>query len=234
MTDEEKNNLVIYVLTDKIKKSNPEKYGNLTTPEEWQDVLENDKAAVDAAGKELETMTDEDWENYEAQYEASMNTPAYRKGGILSAAKGAKLKKLRSLEKPKKCKCGCNMVDIKEKGGKITSVCSCRCGGKVSKKEKGGLLKEAKEKLLKTKLIKKNQDGAKINKANPATKNKGTFKQSIDAELKADSAAYAKAYPKSDIARQFNKDNPPKKLVKKECGGKLKNRIAKAKLANKK
>ena len=49
MTDEEKNNLVVYVLTDKIKKANPEKYGNISTPEEWQDVFENDKAVVDAA-----------------------------------------------------------------------------------------------------------------------------------------------------------------------------------------
>ncbi len=60
MTDEEKNNLVVYVLTDKIKKANPEKYGNISTPEEWQDVFENDKAVVDAAGEELKLMTEDD------------------------------------------------------------------------------------------------------------------------------------------------------------------------------
>lgn len=58
------------------------------------------------------------------------------------AKKGAKLEKLTSFKKATKCKCGCAMVDVKEKGGKISSTCSCKCGGKVKtpKKEKGGTL----------------------------------------------------------------------------------------------
>ena len=61
------------------------------------------------------------------------------------AKKGAKLKKLQALKKSpkaKKCVCGCDLVTFKEKGGKLSTKCSCNCkGGKVSKKEDGGILK---------------------------------------------------------------------------------------------
>ena len=232
MTDEEKNNLVVYVLTDKIKKANPEKYGNISTPEEWQDVFENDKAVVDAAWEELRPMTESEWDKYEQEYEATTNTPEYKKGGVLIAAKGAKLQKLRNVGKAKKCKCGCNMVDIKDKGGKITSVCSCRCGGEISKKEKGGLLKDAKEKLAKNRLIKKDQAGAKI--AKPAqTKKPVSFKDKVAAEEQIEKKEYVKAYPKSELAKKTTKPVAKKPLIK-EKGGQIKNRLAKAKLLNKK
>lgn len=69
----------------------------------------------------------------------------------VSAKKGAKLDYLISLSKykkgkkinTKKCKCGCDMINVKEDGGKIVSKCSCNCGGgKVKKKERGGILDE--------------------------------------------------------------------------------------------
>jgi hypothetical protein len=65
---------------------------------------------------------------------------------ILKSASGAKLnklKKLKSMKKssPKKCKCGCDMIEVKEDGGKIVSKCSCNCGGgKIKTKQKGGIL----------------------------------------------------------------------------------------------
>lgn len=120
------------------------------------------------------------------------------------AAKGAKLQKLKA--GAKKCKCGCAMVTSKEKGGKLVSKCACGCD------------------------VKKAQAGAKL----PPKGNAKAFKASVDSELKKDSADYAKAYPKSDTAKQFNKNNPPKKLVLKEAGGKVIDRIAKAKLTKKK
>lgn len=56
-----------------------------------------------------------------------------------NGAKLNTLKKLKSMKKtPKKCACGCDMVDKKEAGGKIVSSCSCGC--KAQKKEEGGNL----------------------------------------------------------------------------------------------
>ena len=127
------------------------------------------------------------------------------------------------------------MVDIKDKGGKITSVCSCRCGGEISKKEKGGLLKDAKEKLANNRLIKKDQAGAKI--AKPAkpdqTKKPVSFKDKVAAEEQIEKKEYVKAYPKSELAKKTTKPVAKKPLIK-EKGGKIKNRLAKAKLLNKK
>lgn len=33
---------------------------------------------------------------------------------------------------PKKCSCGCDMIDKKAAGGKVVSECSCKCGGKMA------------------------------------------------------------------------------------------------------
>lgn len=38
------------------------------------------------------------------------------------------------------CSCGCEMVEKKDSGGKVTSTCSCNCKGGKLKKEEGGLL----------------------------------------------------------------------------------------------
>lgn len=71
------------------------------------------------------------------------------------AKNGNKLGYLKSLNsykkgKPQKCKCGCDMIDVKEEGGKITTKCSCNCGGgKVKIKEKGGVLDKLELKSLK-------------------------------------------------------------------------------------
>lgn len=75
-------------------------------------------------------MTDEDWENLDEQYSQQKES-----NEAILAAKGAKLKKLKS--KAKKCKCGCDMVTVKEKGGKMISKCSCGCGGDIKKGAKG-------------------------------------------------------------------------------------------------
>lgn len=62
---------------------------------------------------------------------------------ILSAANGAKLSNLKRLRKvkkkkhTKKCKCGCDLIESMEEGGKLVSKCSCGCKG-VKSKKKGG------------------------------------------------------------------------------------------------
>lgn len=47
-----------------------------------------------------------------------------------------------------KCGCGCNMVTVKEEGGKMSSKCACNCGGKM-KHQKGGVIKAQKGASLK-------------------------------------------------------------------------------------
>lgn len=120
------------------------------------------------------------------------------------AAKGAKLQKLKA--GAKKCKCGCAMVTSKEKGGKLVSKCACGCD------------------------VKKAQAGAKL----PVVKKPApSFKDKVAAEEKAEVKEYSKAYPKSDVAKQA-KSVPSKKPILKEKGGKVVDRIAKAKLIKKK
>ncbi|MGV8961811.1 MAG: hypothetical protein ACOH2V_00250 [Candidatus Saccharimonadaceae bacterium] len=49
---------------------------------------------------------------------------------ITKGAKGTKAKKM------KKCECGCAKVLTKSAGGQLTSVCACKCGGKMKKAKK--------------------------------------------------------------------------------------------------
>ena len=98
------------------------------------------------------------------------------------------------------------MVDIKDKGGKLVSKCACGCD------------------------VKKAQAGAKL----PVVKKPApSFKDKVAAEEKAEVKEYSKAYPKSDVAKQA-KSVPSKKPILKEKGGKVVDRIAKAKLIKKK
>lgn len=82
-----------------------------------------------------------------------------------------------------------------------------RCGGKAKrrvKKNMGGTVSNDWS-------IAKDQKGDKIEK-----KKEIPFKKKVEQEAKADSADYAKAYPKSEVAKKYNKDNPPKRITKKK------------------
>jgi len=63
---------------------------------------------------------------------------------VVSAKKGGYLLKLKKGKAtPKKCGCGCNMIEVKAEGGTMISKCACNCkGGKVDKKESGGLIQK--------------------------------------------------------------------------------------------
>ena len=50
-----------------------------------------------------------------------------------------------------KCGCGCNMVTVKEEGGKMSSKCACNCGGKM-KHQKGGQINNKKSNNMKENL----------------------------------------------------------------------------------
>lgn len=135
MNKEQVEKLLPYFAYKYSKQLNPNKYGKASM-EEWANLIEqspeDEKAIIEAA----KSLTDEDWTKLDQEYTSETNT------NITSAKRGAKieyLKKLKTKEsksKAKKCACGCDMIDKKEKGGKIVSTCSCGC--KTQKKEEGG------------------------------------------------------------------------------------------------
>lgn len=141
MTDEKKKELFSHFAYIYSVKKNPNKYGK-DTFEEWASKIKEDKPWIEELAKAAAIESDEMnayWDEAEKLATTSQ---------VQSAKNGAKLenlKKLQSVKKKvtKKCKCGCEMVDMKEEGGKITSKCACNCGGgKVGMKSKGGVLFE--------------------------------------------------------------------------------------------
>ena len=98
--------------------------------------------------EEASKLTDEDWVGIEDQFNKLQETPA--EAEVQFAKNGAKLNNLKRLQKhksqktaePKKCSCGCTMIDKKEKGGKVVSTCSCGCS---NKKEEGGSINNPKD-----------------------------------------------------------------------------------------
>lgn len=81
-----------------------------------------------------------------------------------------------------------------------------KCGAKMKKRVKKNMGGE----VTPAWSVPTNQKGGK------ATYTDKPIKEKIKVDEKADSTAYAKAYPKSDLAKKFNKDNPPKKRVTKK------------------
>lgn len=137
----------LYILNKLYKEdglSNPEKYKNdsafLAEIERLQNQDEDLIAEISNAASDTSGKFNNVWE----KANELVNSPTYAKDG-------AKLDYIKSLNsykkgkkiKPVKCKCGCEMVEAKEAGGKIVSKCACNCGGgKIKKKEKGGILDE--------------------------------------------------------------------------------------------
>ena len=138
---------IIYTLA-KLKK-----LGKQLPEESSEDSIETflSENASEAAkiGEEFDSLSDsalkEDADFMEYYSEVVNNLQSQKENNAILAKKGAKLKKLQTLKKSpkaKKCACGCDLVTFKEEGGKLSTKCSCNCkGGKVSKKEDGGILK---------------------------------------------------------------------------------------------
>lgn len=146
---------------------------------------------------------------------------------VSAAAKGAKLNYIKSLRG--QCPDGFETNYFK-KGGVICSKCIKKAQAQQAtpKAEKGTKVvndfKAEMEKCggkMKKKSAKKQTGGPIIEKDQNGNKmlNEKDWKKKVDSEAKADSAAYAKAYPKSEIAKKFNKENSKKKPAKKQNGG---------------
>lgn len=98
----------------------------------FETVLKDDKFVEAFTSNPEETATALAQEIVKYQENAASQQEA------IMAKKGARLMKLKKGGK-KKCACGCELVEKKEAGGKVSSVCSCGCKvEKVSKKEEGG------------------------------------------------------------------------------------------------
>ena len=130
MDETKKKELFPYFAYLYSQQMNPEKYGQIESMEEWIKTIQESEDDTQQIIQAAEQLTDEDWENLDEQYSQQKEA-----NNAILAAKGAKLKKLKS--KAKKCKCGCDMVTVKEKGGKMISKCSCGCGGDIKKGAKG-------------------------------------------------------------------------------------------------
>lgn len=128
--NEKKKELFPYFAYLYSKELNPEKYGSVTSMEEWTNLIQNSKEDIDTITKAASELTDEDWMAVAKQYEQAQSgtqqdvpivkPETFKKGGSMK----------------KKCSCGCDLVLSKDKGGKLTSKCACNCGGGKLKKKK--------------------------------------------------------------------------------------------------
>ena len=141
MTEERKKELLPYFAYKESQKLNPDKYGKASI-EEWQSLIQESPEDVEKIVQAAEQMSEEGWSTIEEEYKEQTES------AVQFAAKGAKLQKLKSMKKSKKCKCGCDMVSVKAAGGKMIDRCACGCstkkhekGGSVQKKQEGGEVK---------------------------------------------------------------------------------------------
>lgn len=152
---------------------------------------------------------------------------------VPAAARGAKLNYIKSLRG--QCPDGFEMSYFK-KGGIICSKCIKKAQAqRATPKAENGTkvvndfkaeMEKCGGKMKKKKASKKQTGGPIIEKAQKGNKmlNEKEWKKKVDSEAKADSAAYAKAYPNSELAKKFNKENSKKKLTpKKQQGGVIDN-----------
>lgn len=174
MTDERKQELSLKVITDFLAKNYPEEFEQADSSDKMQALFSEHS---DELTTELGKLTDEDFDSLDAQ--EAEQAREEEKAQAIMAAKGAKLKKLSEMKNKsaKKCKCGCDLVTVKEKGGKITTKCACNCGGGKMKKEDGGEISNKPVYKCGGK-VKKSQDGSKLPYA------KKSLSAKVDQDLK--------------------------------------------------
>ena len=157
MTDERKQQLVSIYAFLKSRELNPEKYGEVEDPEKWAAIIGEDPEMVKTLTDEMSNLPEEYWNELDQQYSDTSQVQSAKNGAKLENLKKLQTYKKGSKMKSKKCACGCDLVETKEAGGKITSKCACGC--KVDKKQAGGELaikaaamnKEAQKRALKKK-----------------------------------------------------------------------------------
>ena len=132
MSDEKKKRLFPYFAYLYSKKTKPDKYGDISDFDKWHKVINDDKGFLEEITQEAMGLSDEEWTKIEQDYSKEEAPKSAKKGAKLD-----KIKKLQAMKKGKKCKCGCDLVTVKEKGGKVSMKCACGC---APKKQKGGTL----------------------------------------------------------------------------------------------
>lgn len=148
MDEEKKKELFPFFAYLYSQQMNPEKYGKVTSMDEWIELIQEDEEDVKKVTEAAKKLTDEEWDLLDKQYaeiqskESSVETSLFaKKGAVLKILKEQKVSKQISLPtfkvggKIKKCSCGCNLVLSKGTGGKLTESCACKCGGKIKKKK---------------------------------------------------------------------------------------------------
>lgn len=157
MDETKKQQLFPYFAYLYSQQLNPEKYGQVNSIEEWTKLIQESPEDIEKITAAAGELGEEDWTSLEQQYAEAQEE------SVQFAKKGAKLKQLKQgavknankevntavskpvitqakkgMKNPKRCKCGCELVTVKEDGGKLTSKCACGCSTKKLKKHQTG------------------------------------------------------------------------------------------------
>lgn len=97
MDKEQKQKLFPYFAYLYSQEMNPEKYGDVTSIDEWMNLIQENEEDINAITEAADQLTDEDWEDLDAQY-----TEQISEKSAVMAKKGASLKRLRDVEKAKR------------------------------------------------------------------------------------------------------------------------------------
>lgn len=111
-------------------KLNADKYGKINSFEELENLLENNPEDKVKIEETLDNYSDEELQTMADTQQTTINS----NGGKLNY-----IKSLQSLKKGgktpfvKKCKCGCDLIEVQGDGGKLLSKCACGCDLKRKK-----------------------------------------------------------------------------------------------------
>lgn len=154
---EKANDFILYFARIFGQQINPEKYSQDITDEQLVQLYKDspeEYAQMQESLKNLDSLPEEQLAQLSEGYTEYTKTKETNQ--VMTAAKGAKLQKLRDgdtskkevmntiatkakagtkIKKKRKCSCGCDLVLTKASGGKIMEMCSCKCGGKLKKKK---------------------------------------------------------------------------------------------------
>lgn len=111
-------------------KLNADKYGKINSFEELENLLENNPEDKVKVEETLDNYSDEELQTMADTQQATINSD----GGKLNYIKNLQsLKKGGKTSSVKKCKCGCDLIEVQGDGGKLLSKCACGCDLKRKK-----------------------------------------------------------------------------------------------------
>lgn len=125
MDNEQRNELYKFFKLIFASKLNQDKYKDVKSYEDLDSLLEEYPEDKNIIEEELNSYTEDELLSIAEQLINQQPT---------MAKNGTKLEYLTKLKKgkkiTKKCKCGCDLITVKESGGKLVSKCSCGCNNK--------------------------------------------------------------------------------------------------------